>query len=181
MRECPQCHSVVAIGYAVCPDCGYQWPPPEKSKHDATATEAGVLSGKVTDTEWDVMDTMYNVHRKRGANETDPRSMRVDYCVSLNKFASEWICFEHGGFARDKAVAWWQARSRDPIPSNTDEAVAAAESGALAVTKQITVRSISGERFDRIIKYELGEKPELMERRSTLATTADEVLVDIPF
>ena len=181
VRECPKCHSVVAVGYAVCPDCGYQWPPPEKSKHDATATEAGILSGKITDTEWEVMDTVYNVHRKRGADETDPRSMRVDYCVSLNNCQSEWVCFEHNGFARDKAVAWWQARSRDPVPTNSEAAVAAAESGALAVATKIVVRNIAGERFDRIIKYELGEKPEKIERRVTLATTADELLDDIPF
>ncbi|MFO7898754.1 MAG: DEAD/DEAH box helicase family protein, partial [Planctomycetota bacterium] len=28
-KECPECHAVVAAGYAICPECGYEFPPPE--------------------------------------------------------------------------------------------------------------------------------------------------------
>jgi len=34
-----------------------------------------------------------------------------------------------------------------------------ADRGALAETKTITVRSVTGERFDRIINYQLGPVP----------------------
>ena len=47
------------------------------------------------------------------------------------------------------------------MPNTVDEAVAWANAGALAVPKSITVRSVSGERFDRIAKAELGERPEM--------------------
>jgi DNA repair protein RadD len=33
--------------------------------------------------------------------------MRVDYYDGLLCVASEWVCFEHGGFARQKAEQWW--------------------------------------------------------------------------
>jgi hypothetical protein len=36
-----------------------------------------------------------------------------------------------------------------------------ARSEALAKTKAITVRTVSGEKFDRIVRYELGDKPRL--------------------
>ena len=36
-KECPECHSVIAAGYATCPDCGYEFPPPERPTHDAEA------------------------------------------------------------------------------------------------------------------------------------------------
>jgi DNA repair protein RadD len=40
-KECPECFSVVAAGYARCPDCGYAFPPPERKPHDGTASDAG--------------------------------------------------------------------------------------------------------------------------------------------
>ena len=90
-KECPECHSVIAAGYAVCPDCGYVFPPPDRQKHDAKASEAGILSGQVTDTEYDVQDVTYSVHAKRGAPVDAPRSMRVDYRLGLNHCQSEFI------------------------------------------------------------------------------------------
>ena len=78
-RNAPQCQAVIAAGYATCPDCGYVFPPPERQKHDAKASEAGILSGQVTDVEYDVQDVTYSVHTKRGADEDAPRTFRVDY------------------------------------------------------------------------------------------------------
>ena len=34
-----------------------------------------------------------------------PDSMRVDYYSGLRRVASEWVCFEHGGFAQRKGAA----------------------------------------------------------------------------
>jgi DNA repair protein RadD len=158
-KECPGCHSVIAAGYARCPDCGYEFPPPERSKHDARASEAGVLSGQVTTTRYAVQDVFYSVHRKRGAPEDAPRSMRVDYRVGWHDYKSEWICFEHSGYARAKAVQWWTRRSKTSVPDTAEEAVELAHAGCLAPTHAITVRSVAGEDFDRIIGYELGDVP----------------------
>ena len=51
-------------------------------------------------------------------------------------------------------------RSHLPVPENVEDAVALAEAGALAPALSITVRSVSGERYDRIVKCELGPKPD---------------------
>ncbi len=158
-KECPGCHSVIAAGYARCPDCGYEFPPPERTKHDAKASEAGILSGQVTTTKYSVRDVFYSVHKKRGAPEDAPRTMRVDYQVGWHEYKSEWVCFEHTGYARQKAVAWWKQRSHEPVPESAEEAVALAQAGRLASTREITVRSVTGEDFDRIISYELGDIP----------------------
>jgi DNA repair protein RadD len=162
-KECPECLSVVAAGYARCPDCGYEFPPPERSKHDAKASEAGILSGQVTTTKHTVEDAFFSVHKKRGAGDDAPRSMRVDYKLGWNKFQSEWVCFEHDGYARQKAIAWWKRRSPDPVPETAEEAVALAQAGRLAATHAITVRSVSGDEYDRIIGYELGDVPPPLE------------------
>jgi DNA repair protein RadD len=159
-KECPQCRAVVAAGYANCPECGHEFPPPQRQKHDATATTEGILAGEVMYIEHEVHDAFYAVHEKRGAPPNAPRTMRVDYRVGLNEYVSEWICFEHHGYPRVKAEAWWRRRSCDPVPQTAAEAVTLAECGALAPTLRITVARTEGEKHDRIVGHVLGEIPE---------------------
>jgi len=106
-----------------------------------------------------VQTVFYGVHVKRGAGEDDPRTMRVDYQVGFNDIKSEWVCPEHAGWAQKKFEKWWTERSHDPVPDNTELAVRIAKAGGLAAPEKIVVRKIGGERFERIIKYQLEEKP----------------------
>ncbi len=159
-KECPDCHAVIAAGFATCPQCGYVFPPPERQKHEAKATEAGILSGQVTDTKYEVMDIAYSVHTKRDATPDTPKTMRVDYRLGLSHWQSEFICVEHDGYARQKAESWWQRRSPDPVPDTAERAVEIAEAGGLCPTHGITVRTVTGERFDRIVGYDLGPRPD---------------------
>ncbi len=85
--------------------------------------------------------------------------MRVEYRTGFRHWQSEWICLEHTGYARHKAEAWWKKRSGEPVPDTAEEAVAIAEEGGLAQTLAIQVKSVAGEKYDRIIGYQLGEKP----------------------
>lgn len=78
-------------------------------------------------------------------------------------YKSEWICFEHTGYARRKAVAWWKQRSPDPIPETAERAVEIAQAGGVALTKAITVRAVAGDPYERIVDYELGPLPEPVE------------------
>ena len=158
-KECPQCHEVVHAGYSVCPECGHAFPPPQREQHDRHASTEGILSGEITETEYEVQDTYYAVHEKRGATEDHPRSMRVDYRIAVNDYQSEWICFEHTGYARNKAETWWRQRSNDPVPDTAEEAVELAQAGCLTPTSAITVRSVAGEQYDRIVRHTLGDQP----------------------
>ncbi len=158
-KECPQCHAVIAAGYANCPECGHEFPPPNRRKHEATASSEGILSDQITRTEHEVSETFYCVHVKRDAPPDAPRTMRVDYRIGFNQYVSEWTCFEHTGFPRRKAEQWWVQRSNEPVPSSADEAVDLAEAGALAPTRAITVEHQAGEKFDRVVAYRLGDKP----------------------
>lgn len=159
-KACPECRSLIAAGYGVCPDCGYEFPPPERSRHEAQASNAGILSGEVTDTEFEVRDVVYSVHTKRNAPEDAPKTMRVEYRLGLDYWVSEWICFEHTGYPRRKAEQWWKQRSSDPVPDTAEEAVAVAEADGLAHAEFVTVRSVVGEKFDRIVGYKLGPVPD---------------------
>ena len=161
VKECERCQALIATGYATCPECGFVFPPPERDRHEAEAGTAGVLSGEITDTEYEVRNTNYSVHVKRDAHEGAPRTLRVDYEIGYYQYKTEWVCLEHKGYARQKAEAWWRLRSCASVPGTIEEAVDLANSGALVETLAITVRHVAGEKFDRIVDCVLGAKPEL--------------------
>ncbi len=182
VKECPICQELVAAGYAACPACGFVFPPPERRQHEAAATSAGILSDQVTRSEYDVADVFYAVHTKRGAPPDAPRSVRVDYQVGFQTYFSEWVCVEHTGYAREKAVRWWTQRSHEPVPDTAEAAVELAESGALAPTHRITVERKPGESFDRIVRHELGPKPPRLEGEEDLPEYAAPISDDgVPF
>lgn len=160
VKECPECHALVAAGYGRCPECDYEFPSQQKAKHDAEASTAGILSGEVTITEYTVRSVHYSVHAKRDAPADAPRTMRVEYEVGYYQYKSEWICFEHTGYARGKAEIWWRNRSNEPVPETSEHAVELARAGALAPPTAIKVRSVAGEPYDRITDWTLGEKPQ---------------------
>jgi DNA repair protein RadD len=159
VKQCPNCCSLVAAAYAECPDCSYEFPDRKKPKHDVKAASVDILSKEITTTECEVEEITYSVHQKRGAPEDAPRTMRVDYRIGFHQLRSEWICFEHDGWARLKAESWWRKRSNSLLPESAAEAVGLAEAGALCRTKAITVRSVAGEEYDSIIGYKLETKP----------------------
>jgi len=153
-KQCPECAEVIHAAYSKCPACGYEFPPPEKQKHDTTASSEGVLSGQVSSAEYDVQEVLYNAHTKKGADANAPKTMRVQYKIGFGSYISEWICFEHSGFARQKAELWWKQRSSDSVPDDSSLAVHFAEQGRLREPVKIIVKSISGKKFDQITSYQ---------------------------
>jgi DNA repair protein RadD len=67
----------------------------------------------------DISRVDYKLHRKEGK----PDSMRVDYYGGILRVASEWVCFNHVGYARQKAENWWMRREKKSMPSGTQEAL----------------------------------------------------------
>lgn len=49
-------------------------------------------------------------------------SMRVHYYCGLRRF-SEYVCFEHSGYALHKAHDWWKERSYEEPPVSVDKAI----------------------------------------------------------
>jgi DNA repair protein RadD len=160
VKTCPECNSVVAAGYAFCPICGFMFPPPDRQKHDAQASEASILSGQMECNEYQVRDVIYSVHTKRDAPADAPKTLRVNYRLGLNQWHSEYICLEHQGFARAKAIQWWRERSPDPVPDTAERAVEIAEGGGVALAEAITLERMAGDKFGRIVNCKLGPLPE---------------------
>ena len=191
-KKCPQCLALIHAGYTACPECGYVFPPKESNdKMTQTASSAGVISGQVDYTDYEVLDVYYCVHEKRGADPDAPKTMRVDYQVGFNEFKSEWVCPEHTGYARGKFEKWWHERAAlgCPMPRSAREAVSLANEGLLAAPESITVKTIAGERFERVTGFRLKERPVMREPGEDLEVgetwtspaPPDDLDDDIPF
>lgn len=59
------------------------------------------------------------------------------------------------------------------MPTTAAEAVSIANSGRLAVPESITVRAISGEKYDRIVDYVLGPAPDLGDAHDAISLNND--------
>lgn len=191
-KKCPQCLALIHAGYTACPECGYVFPPKESNdKMTQTASSAGVISGQVDYTDYEVLDVYYCVHEKRGADPDAPKTMRVDYQVGFNEFKSEWVCPEYTGYARGKFEKWWHERAAlgCPMPRSAREAVSLANEGLLAAPESITVKTIAGERFERVTGFRLKERPVMREPGEDLepgetwvsTTSPDDPEEEIPF
>jgi len=188
LKECPKCGEIVHVGCHHCPGCGHEFTVESERElhHEATAAKDSIMSQDSADTSYEVEDVEYYVHVKFNAPDDAPASMRVEYRVGMNEYIKEWVCFEHTGYARNKAVAWWKKRSHEPVPLRAEEAVELARGGALAEPERIVVRTKAGEKFPRIIRCDLGEIPPRLdgadEREGDFA--ANDVAVDyddLPF
>jgi DNA repair protein RadD len=177
VKECPECHALIHAAYGTCPECGFAFPDPEKNQHSATAHSGGILSDQHTDTKHAVRKVFYSVHTKRDAPDDAPKTLRVEYEVGYYEFRSEWVCFEHprNGYARQKAEAWWRARSDAPVPDTAAEAVELAHGGVLADTVSVTIRSVPGEKYDRIVDHELGDNPQRQDAEPEYVMAEDEI------
>ncbi|WP_288076449.1 DEAD/DEAH box helicase [Pseudomonas sp.] len=116
-KECEKCGTYVAIAAAVCPECGFEFPAREREaeKH---AHVGALMTKEVKPIVRDVKQVYYSKHMGKSGVPT----LRVDYSFGLAR-VSEYVCFEHVGFARDRAELWWRERSDRPIPNTIDEAL----------------------------------------------------------
>jgi DNA repair protein RadD len=139
-KPCPACGIDVAANTREC-ECGYLFP----VNVEGTSDGSSQLTGQIPPEVWTVVSCGWGKHTKRGDNEAPP-TLRIDYECRLVESEggllttkiSEWVCFEHEGFARMKAIGWWQNRSAADVPDTVEEAVSLLNRGACRMSSQIT-------------------------------------------
>jgi DNA repair protein RadD len=95
-KTCEVCETICHASVRECPDCGFKFPEP-KTKLNEVASVLPIMSTEPPPPpEW--------------VNVTG-----VSYRCGLT-FHREWVCLQHTGFARSKAVTWWRARIPDTDP-----------------------------------------------------------------
>jgi len=129
VKHCPSCHAEVAASVRVCPYCEHVFPvQPRKANESASRLEVISTKKKEPPTRREIDSVEFSRHEKEGKTP----SMRVDYFgpgtrSRWDAVASEWVCIEHEGFARQKADAWWrQFFPGVPCPDVLDVALAVA-------------------------------------------------------
>jgi DNA repair protein RadD len=160
-KQCPACQSIVLAALAQCPDCGHEWPR-ALARHDAQASDAPILS--VDDdlspwiTEHQVTAVTYHKHEKAGGGIP---SLRVDYLCGMRTFR-EWICLEHGGPVRARAVDWWRARMPADL-AQYQQAIPRTVDGALMVVERlrrpVSIRVLERGKYPEILSHELELDP----------------------
>jgi DNA repair protein RadD len=165
-KMCKVCGEYVHASVKECPDCGAVFPELQnKYKHQAQALDLPILSQHSDAFEPSIEQVVgvgYYVHEKRN-DPNAPTTLKVEYQTGtgFKDRVCEWICFNHGGYARDKAEKWWRARSNVPVPATTELACELAKAGAVLEPIAITtVPKKDNPKFSEIKSYRLvGEKP----------------------
>ncbi len=156
MAICKECRESFSRVIRVCPRCGWVVPKLEMEKmeqvererrmHGKEASGRSILS--------DVSETLKvdAVFVARHVKPGKPHSMRVQYRCGLSIFR-EWICFDHEGFAGQKAQAWWHKRfgGKEFVSVNDALGNLFTGQGILEWTKTITVRR-NGKHYE-VIDY----------------------------
>lgn len=143
VKECPECQSLIHTAHKLCPDCGYEFPPSEVPKIEASADAVSPIMSSAMPTWHDVSDVRLYRHVKEGS----PLSLRVEYLCGLRVYR-QWACFEHQGFARAKAHQWWQRMGgRLPYPASVEEALTRV--AELTLPAQVQIKP-SGKYFEVI-------------------------------
>jgi DNA or RNA helicases of superfamily II len=155
-KECPLCRELVPMQTRACPgknergeQCTHTWGSGDAA-HSDTPVDAPVLSAQAAAHATHghpVTGVSYAPHRKPGKTV----SLKVTYQCGMRRF-SEWVCIEHAGVARAKAVTWWQARSSSPCPRTVEEAME--QAAFLIQPTAITVDE--SQKYPEITGYELG-------------------------
>ena len=153
-RICPKCFSENALGAKYCIKCGLEFPKVEKQ---LVATARSIVAEPVV---LSVEDVWYSRWKgKDGKRDT----MRVDYkctdpeSVMGRRRVSEWVCLEHEGFARSKAIQWWETHSNNNFPGSIDEALEIIN--VIGVGQPSEIKVVREGKFDRVLSWNVPEKP----------------------
>ncbi|HHP0467281.1 TPA: DEAD/DEAH box helicase family protein [Vibrio harveyi] len=131
-KYCPQCDVALPASLRVCSECGHEFPI-SQVKLAEIASEHAVLSRDKQPILklYHISRITYVLHKKEGSKD----SVRATYfgyrdgtteLLSLfaKEIVSEWICVEHTGYPKTKAIEWWDRWVQADMPEKATDAVA---------------------------------------------------------
>jgi DNA repair protein RadD len=124
-RVCPQCGTIVHISVKLCPECGYEFPPPKKLTEQASTEELIAKRQPIKETEPPRYE-VYAVEQMMGVRHSKagkPDSVRVIYYTTCRRSVNQYVGLQHGGWFTVKSRDWCKmhlASRKDPVPETTD-------------------------------------------------------------
>lgn len=154
IKHCDHCGNPAQITASHCESCGTPFPEPERINHNATASAISPLSAPAASVIEDVPVT--DVRYRKWSKPGQPDSLLVEYWNGITRVAREWVCIEHAGYARQKAITWWDQRSNGtPVPND----VASARQAAHGLRQPAGLRLNTGGKYPEIVQYHFEEVP----------------------
>lgn len=151
MKACenPDCRASNIIQARECIECGKPFTFKVKDPHEERAAGGALLSGQKAPPRWeDVTGVMFRRHTKRGNNT---RVLKVTYMFGMLDKVDEYICLEHTGYARKKAIDWWDKMTGGAKrPVTVDEAIDRQKEIKLPVRVNVQKEG----KYERVIGYE---------------------------
>jgi len=119
IKICELCgtYNHASARYCCNPDCDNEFKFQTKLVSSAY-TDALLRSDAPVIEYYNVDRVIYHRHNKEGM----PPSIKVSYYSGLRRF-NEFVCLEHRGFPRKRAMDWWRSRHPSDPPESTDEAL----------------------------------------------------------
>ena len=120
VKVCEKCREPNPIWSKICDYCFLEFPEIEREiTHDKEAFEGAILSTDIKPKLIEINRVLYSRHKKAGK----PDSLRVSYYKGVREMATEWVCLEHTGFAREKANKWWRYFYNEDAPKEVETAL----------------------------------------------------------
>ena len=121
IKFCPMCTAAASAAQRYCYECGYQY-----FELAQFSSEKAVVSMDNEPETHKVIGMNCYVHKKKDADENAPRTMKVIYSTMAGAF-TDYVCFEHTGYAREKACKWYAINADtvcpDMVPTNVEDAI----------------------------------------------------------
>ena len=131
VKECPSCAELVHLRVEFCPACNHKFT--FRQKLSAEAGSVSPIASRSSKQWYAVEDVKYTRHEKYGA----PPSLKVTYITDTGDNFREWVCIEHQGFAKRKALHWLSLRGI--YANSVEEAIRRKDE--FAVPRKILVES----------------------------------------
>jgi DNA repair protein RadD len=119
-KTCDNCGARNAASARECIECGQAFEIIEKPRHSDIVSTAPALSSDFAP-RLERHEVHHAEYRYWPGRDGKPPTLNVTYSGPLMRIASEWLCFEHQGYARSKAVTWWVQRAPGTVVPKTIE------------------------------------------------------------
>lgn len=147
MKKCPECGATMYAGAMTCPTCGLEMPRDPEKKLVGKASNAKAMAGDEPERR-EVVGIHFAVHQKEGK----PDSLRVEYDTGL-QIVRQWICPNHGDYARYKAEKWWNRMIPGMLmPADMETAVCVARENC---RMPVAIWTRMNGKFEEVVRIEL--------------------------
>ena len=104
-----------------------------------------------------VCEVEYKEHRKKKDGKEGPSSLRVSYICENMRLFKEWVCINHTGPIREKALEWLRQRIEDPCIDAEDVTLQDIISGAVSLREPERIRVEKEGPHEQVREADFGE------------------------